>query len=81
MCSMRLLLRGSDIPQLLPDFDLLARGNEEVKVVGCFKDEDDRAAEAETAHLLTLNEGLAIEDRGRRGVNGLGEGSNGMAST
>lgn len=80
MRLMRIPLRGSDVPQLLPDFDLLAGGDEEVKVVGGFEDEDDGASEAETAHLLALDEGLAVEDRGRGGVDGLSKGPDRMAS-
>lgn len=48
--------------------------------MGCFEDEDDGASKAETAHLLALNEGLAIEDRGRGGVDGLSKGPYRMAS-
>lgn len=77
--STRSLLGGSDVPQLLPNFDLLASGDEKVEVVGCFKDEDNGTPEAETAHLFALDERLAIKDRRRGGVDGLSEGPYGVS--
>ncbi|KAL7285892.1 hypothetical protein ACG7TL_001003 [Trametes sanguinea] len=71
-------LLGSEVPEFLPNLDLLARSDVELEVVRRLEYEHDRAPETEAAHLVALRERLAIEEGRRTRVDSFGVGAHGM---
>lgn len=53
---------GGEVAESLADLHFLAVVDHKLEVLGCLEDEDDRAPETETSHLLCFQQRLAVQD-------------------